>query len=305
MTTIKANGHEIEISHPGKVLFPGEKLTKMDVVEFYQKISEYMIPYVKDRPMMLHRYPNGIEDKDFYQKEEPDYFPGWIDTIKVDVKKEGAGKQEFVNCNSEASLIYCANQASITPHIWLSRKDKLHHPDKMIFDLDPPEGEFEVVQQCARDFRKVIDELEMTAFVMTTGSKGIHIVLPLDRKSEFDEVREFAKNLAHLLAGREPEKYTTETLKKKRKGRLFLDYLRNSYGQTSVATYGLRARKGAPVATPLDWDEIGDKDLHAQSYHFKNIFRRLGRKENPWKDFFKKQNSLEKAREKLDEMKDE
>jgi bifunctional non-homologous end joining protein LigD len=199
-------------------------------------------------------------------------------------------------------LIYCANQASITQHIWLSKKDKLHYPDKMIFDLDPPEGEFKVVRECAKDFRKLFDELEMAAFLMTTGSKGIHLVLPLDRKAEFDEVREFAKDVAHLLADREPEKYTVETLKKKRKSRLFLDYLRNSYGQTAVAPYSLRARKGAPVATPLDWDEVGKKDLNAQSYHVGNIFRRLGRKEDPWKDFFKKSNSLTKARKKLDDM---
>jgi len=299
---IKANGHEIEITNPDKVMFPDAGLTKKDVVEYYQKISDYILPYLEDRPMMLHRYPNGIEDKDFYQKEEPDYFPEWIDTIKVDVKKEKNDKQEFVNCNSEAALIYCANQASITSHIWLSKKNKLHHPDKMIFDLDPPEGEFKVVQDCAKDFRKLFNELKMTAFVMTTGSKGIHIVLPLDRKTKFEEVRQFAKDVANLLADHEPKKYTTETIKKKRKGRLFLDYLRNSYGQTAVAPYSLRARKGAPVATPLDWDEIVKNNLDSQTYNYSNIFRRLGNKKDLWEDFFSEKNNLKEAGEKLDEM---
>ena len=302
MTVIKTSGHEIELSNPGKEIFPDAGLTKKDLVEYYQRISEYILPYLEDRPMMLHRYPNGIDGKDFYQKEEPDYFPDWIDTIKVDVKKEGQDKQEFVNCNSEATLLYCANQASITPHVWLSKKDNLRHPDRMIYDLDPPEGEFEVVRECAKDFRKLFEELELNAFVMTTGSKGIHVVLSLDRKSGFEEVRQFAKDVANLLADRKPDNYTVETLKKKRKGRLFLDYLRNSYGQTAVAPYSLRARKGAPVATPLDWNEIGDKDLDSQSYHHGNIFRRLGSKNDPWKDFFKKQNNLTKARKKLDEI---
>ena len=304
-TTIKANGHEIEITHPQKMIFPQAGLTKKDLVEYYQRISEYILPYLEDRPMMLHRYPNGIGDKDFYQKQEPDYFPDWIDTIKVNVKKEDKEMQSFVNCNSEATLLYCANQASITPHVWLSKKQKLIHPDKMIFDLDPPDGEFKVVQDCAKDFRKLFEELELTAFVMTTGSKGIHIVLPLDRKIEFDQVRQFAKDVANLLADRKPDLYTIETLKKKRRGRLFLDYLRNSYGQTAVAPYSLRARKGAPVATPLEWDEVGKKNLDAQTYNVGNIFRRLGSKDDPWMDFFKNSNSLTKAREKLVEMMEE
>ncbi|MDZ7743440.1 MAG: non-homologous end-joining DNA ligase [Bacteroidota bacterium] len=302
MSTVKSNGHEIELSNPDKVIFPDENLTKKDLVEYYRKISEYILPYIKDRPMMLHRYPNGIDGKDFYQKEVPDYFPEWIATITVKVKKEEQDKQEFTSCNSEAALIYVANQASITPHVFLSKKGNLDHPDKMIYDLDPPEGEFEVVRECAKDFKKLFEELELNAFVMTTGSKGLHVVLPLDEKADFKEVREFAKDVANLLADREPDKYTVETLKKKREGRLFLDYMRNSHGATAVAPYSLRAKKGAPVATPLDWDEIGNKDLDAQSYNHSNIFRRLGSKKDPWKDFEKKKNSLKSARKKLDEM---
>ncbi|MCF8234249.1 MAG: non-homologous end-joining DNA ligase [Bacteroidales bacterium] len=302
MSSIEINGHEIEISNPDKVIFPEENLTKKDLVEYYRKISEYILPYIKDRPMMLHRYPNGIDGKDFYQKEVPDYFPEWIDTITVKVKKEEQDTQEFTSCNSEAALVYVANQASITPHVFLSKKGKLNNPDKMIYDLDPPKDEFEVVRECAKDFKKLFEELELNCFVMTTGSKGLHIVIPLDEQADFKEVREFAKDAANLLADREPEKYTIETLKKNREGRLFLDYMRNAHGATAVAPYALRARKGAPVATPLDWDEVGNKDLNAQSYNHSNIFRRLSSKKDPWKDFEKKKNGLKKAREKLNEM---
>ncbi len=302
MSIIKANGHKIELSNPDKLIFPEEKISKQDLVKYYQKVSDHILPYLKDRPMMLHRYPDGIQGKDFYQKDEPDYFPDWIDTIHVKVKKKGQEKQQFVNCNSKATLLYVANQASITPHVWLSKKNTLRHPDKMIYDLDPPEGEFEVVRQCARDFRKLFEELGLTAFVMTTGSKGLHIVLPLDGKADFEDSREFAKDVANLLAKRHPKDYTTESRKEKRKGRLFLDYLRNSHGQTSVAPYALRAKKGAPVATPIDWQELKDKDLHARRWHYGNIFRRLGKKKDPWKDFEHKKNNLKKARKKLDEM---
>jgi len=302
MSTIKADGQEIEISNPDKLMFADDGITKARLVEYYRKISEYILPHVENRPMMLHRYPDGIDGKDFYQKQVPDYFPDWIDTIKVRVKTEGKDEQELVNCNSQATLAYCANQASITPHVWLSTEKNLDRPDKMIYDLDPPEGDFEIVRKCARDLRELFDELELVAFLQTTGSAGVHVVLPLDGELDFNKVRKFAADVANLLAEREPDLYTVETLKAKRKKRLFLDYLRNAYGQTAVAPYSLRARKRAPVATPLDWDEIGSKDLTPQSYTLANIFRRLGNKEDPWKDFHKHANSLEKARDRLDNL---
>ncbi|RPI41419.1 MAG: ATP-dependent DNA ligase, partial [Bacteroidetes bacterium] len=215
MTTLKADGHQIELSNPGKVLFPAEGINKKDMVEYYRKISAWMLPWLENRPVMLHRYPDGIEGKNFYQKQEPEYFPGWIDTIRVKVKKRGQDIQEYVNCNSEATLLYIANQGTITPHVWLSRKESIEHPDKMIYDLDPPDGDFSIVRECAGDFRRLFEELELNVFAMTTGSKGAHLVVPLDGKTGFGESRRFARDLAGILAGRHPDRYTTETLKKK------------------------------------------------------------------------------------------
>ena len=302
MTTVSANGHEIELSNPRKLMFPGQRITKEDLVEYYRKISEYILPWLEDRPVMLHRYPDGIDGKDFYQKAQPDYFPEWIDTIRVKVKKEGQDTQDFVNCNSLETLLYLASQATITPHIWLSKRERIENPERMVYDLDPPGGDFGIVRECAGDFKELFDELGLHVFLMTTGSRGLHLVLPLDGSTGFAESRQFARDAANLLSGRDPEKYTTEIRKEKRRGRLFLDYLRNSYGQTTVAPYALRAREGAPVATPVDWDEIGNSKLDSKSYRYANIFRRIGKKEDPWKDFYGKKNSLGKARDKLDRM---
>ncbi len=302
MTHIKANGHSIEITNTDKQMFPGDNISKEDLAEYYSQMAEHIIPLTRNRPMMLHRYPDGIEGSNFYQKQTADYYPRWLKEIKVKVKKEDEDSQQMLNCDSRAALVYIANQGCITPHTWLSKRNKLNFPDKMIYDLDPPENRFDLVQQAAKDFKKFFDKLKLKSYVMTTGSKGMHLVLPLDRKADFEQTRQFAKDAANLLAKQNPGDYTVETLKKKRKGRLFLDYLRNAYGQTAVVPYALRAIEGAPVATPLSWDEVGNSKLHAQSYNYSNIFQRISQKENPWKDFNQKKNNLDKARNKLDKL---
>ncbi len=302
MTEIKAARRNIEITHPDKILFPDEKLTKKDIAEYYRKISDYILPYLEDRPLVLHRYPSGIQKSGFFQKDEPDYFPGWIKTIKVKVKVKGKNEEHLVNCDNLDTLLYVVNQGVITPHVWLSKKDHLDNPDRMIFDLDPPEGNFDLVRKGARDIRELFDKLDLTSFMMTTGSKGVHIVIPLDGKTTFDESRDFASGIAHYLAGQYPDRYTAESRKDKRKDRLFIDYLRNSYGQTGVAPYSLRARKGAPVAVPIDWDEISDSNVTSVSYTYDNIFNRLSKKADPWKDFHKHKTGLKSAKEKFEKL---
>lgn len=293
----KSSNHDIEISNPDKVMFPDTGITKSELVKYYRKISGHILPYLIDRPLTMHNYPDGIESNDFYQKDEPGYFPDWIATIEVKLKK--GGKRQMVNCRTEQTLIYLANKAMITPHIWLSSKSDLDKPDKLVFDLDPPEGNFELVQQAAADLKDLFDTLGLSSFVMTTGSKGMHIIIPLDGKSKFDSIHEFAKNIAEYLALNNPEKYTTETRIDKRKNRLFIDYLRNAYGQTMVAPYALRARNGAPVATPLDWNEALNKDMHSRKYNFGNIFRRLASKKDPWAGFKKHAGNIKQAEKKF------
>jgi bifunctional non-homologous end joining protein LigD len=286
---MKIDVHEIEISHPDKVLFPDSGITKSDLVEYYARVAKYMLPHVRGRPITMHRFPDGIEEEGFYQKEAPDYFPEWIE--RVEVRKKGGEKQYQVVCDSPATLAYIANLGCITPHIWLSRVDHLNIPDKLVFDLDPPDENFEPVREGALLLREAIQKIGLTPYLMTTGSRGLHVVIPLKPEFQFDKVRDFSKSMATVLSEAHTDRLTTEMRKEKRKGRLFLDVFRNAYGQTSVAPYAIRAKEKAPVATPIEWSEL-DTEFGPKDYRMDNIFRRLGQKEDPWKDFFEKRQSL-------------
>jgi bifunctional non-homologous end joining protein LigD len=296
--TINVSGRSIEISHPDKVFFPKAGFTKGNIADYYQRIAPTMLPYLQGRPLSMQRFPDGIKGSGFYQKERPDYFPDWIASAQIEVKEDDS-RQEQVVCNDAASLVYLADQGVITPHRWLSHADQIKKPDLLIFDLDPPEGDFEAVRFAARRLHDLLDEIEMESFVMTTGSQGLHVVTPLKPKATFDETRQFARNLGEQLAQRYPDRLTLETRKDERKGRLFLDYLRNAYGQTAVTPYALRPITGAPIATPLSWDELDDGDLGSQSYTLDNIFRRLGHKDDPWKEMPRSAVDLENARHRL------
>lgn len=297
---MEVNGQAITVERADKTLFPDAGLTKRDLADYYRRIAARMVPHMRDRPVTMQRFPDGITQSGFYQKEAPDYFPAWIRRVSIHVAEEGA-EQEQIVCNDAATLLYLANQACITPHIWLSRADKLHYPDKLLFDLDPPDDDFDPIRRAARDLRTALEEVGLTGFVMTTGSRGLHVVVPLDRGADFDAVRDFAHDLADLVANRHPDRLTTAQRKSKRRGRLFLDYLRNAYGQNSVAPYALRPLAGAPVATPLAWDELSDHELHAQRYTIDNIFRRLGQKSDPWAEMMTHVYSLAEARQRLDD----
>jgi bifunctional non-homologous end joining protein LigD len=192
------------------------------------------------------------------------------------------GVTNYVVCDSKAALTYLADQACVTPHLWLSRFDKPHNPDLLIFDLDPSGSDFEPVRQAALTLGQLLIKLGLSAFVKTTGSRGVHVVCPLDRSADFDKVRTFAEDVAHHLAGLDSANLTIEQRKEKRKGRVFIDTLRNSYAQTAVAPYALRARAGAPVATPITWEELKAPKLQPQSYNMKNIFKRLAKVKDPW-----------------------
>ncbi|MFP3898609.1 MAG: non-homologous end-joining DNA ligase [Dehalococcoidia bacterium] len=296
---ISIGRYTIQLSNTDKVLFPGDGITKGDLIDYYHKIAGTMLPYLEGRPVTMHRFPDGIGEEGFYQQEISDYFPDWVERIAV---KKQDGSVTHAICQNAATLVYLANQACITPHVWLSRKAKLDCPDVMIFDLDPPAEDFAPVRDAARSLRGFLKELGLESFVKTTGSRGLHVVVPLDRNADFDEVRDFAHGVAAALADRESEALTVEQRKDKRKGRVFVDYLRNSYGQTAVAPYAVRARAGAPIATPIDWHELGDKNITSQSFNIENIFRRLSRKEDPWQRTWHRSHSVSEARQKLDDM---
>ena len=228
---MKIGRYKVELSNQDKVLFPEPDISKGDLVAYYKNISDIILPHLKNRPLTMQRYPRGIDSKGFFQKDKSDYFPDWIESVKVS-KQDGS--VDMVIANNQATLVYLANQGMIIPHVWLSRKDKLNYPDKLIFDLDPPGKNFDLVIKGAHAIREVLEKLEMNPYVMTTGSKGIHVTVPLARQQDFNEVREFAGKISRFLAEKNPDEFTTEVRKDKRKGRLFLDYLRNSYAQTGI-----------------------------------------------------------------------
>jgi bifunctional non-homologous end joining protein LigD len=304
MSEIQVGPYTVPLSSLDKVLFPEAGLTKGDLVRYYRRIAGRMLPYLRERPLTLHRFPNGIQAGGFIQQQAADYFPAWID--RATVEKE-AGTITHAVCNNEATLVYLANQGVITPHVWLSRTDRPHHPDRMIFDLDPPGDAhagttFDPVRRAARAVRALLNDLGLSAFVMTTGSSGLHVVTPLDRSADFEAVRAFARTAAELLATQHPDALTTEQRKEKRRGRVFLDTLRNAYGQTAVPPYAVRARASAPVATPLDWEELGQRDLHPQRYTIGNLFRRLSQKEDPWAGIEQQAHALAEPHHRLTDL---
>jgi bifunctional non-homologous end joining protein LigD len=294
--TLRLNSRQIELSNQQKLFFPDSGITKGDLIDYYRRIADWMLPHLSERPLTLQRFPDGIEGHGFYQKDAPDNFPDWIK--RQDLEKSG-GTVSHVVCNDPATLVYLANQGSITLHTWLSKIDEPRRPDRMIFDLDPSGAEIEEVRFAVRRMRETLDELGLESFLMTTGSQGFHVVVPLLPELDFDEVREFARNTALLLAGSEPARLTVEQRKAPRSGRVFLDYFRNGYAQTAVAPYAVRAIEGAPVATPVDWQEL-DRNLTPRKYHIGNLFRRLAQKHDPWRSIAKRQQSLTKARRNLD-----
>ncbi len=298
---IRIGTHEIEITNPDKFIFPQDGITKEDLVHYYERIADTMLPHIRDRIISMERYPEGIMEDGFYQKRIPDSFPDWIERTPVDIREEG-GRQWQVVIRDKATLVYIADQACITPHVWLSRVDRIQRPDRLVFDLDPSDEGFESVRDGSGMIRNILEELELVPFVMTTGSQGLHVVVPIERNVSFEDSRAFARDVARLMSVRYPEQVTDQIRKSKRGGRLFIDYLRNSFGQTTVAPYAMRPHPGAPVATPIDWRELEDFELTSQAYTISNIFRRLGQKSDPWKDIRKSQRSLTKARPLLDAM---
>ncbi len=291
--------YTVEITSRNKLYFPESGLTKDDLVDYYQRVAGRMLPYLENRAVMLHRFPNGIEQGGFFQKQVSGYFPDYIE--RVTLEKEGGSVTHPVIENA-AALVYLANQGAITFHTWLSRLDKPDHPDRLIFDLDPSVRGFELVRFAARAFRDIVKEIGLVPFLMTTGSRGLHVTMPLDRSADFDTVRDFAQDLALLMAQRHPDQLTVEHQKRKRGRRLYLDTARNSYAQTAVAPYSVRARPGAPVAAPLEWKELDDPDLRSDKYNIENLYERLEKRGDPWRDMGQHARSLEEPRRQLDKL---
>lgn len=286
----------MNITNPDKLLFPKARITKQEFVAYYQKIAPIMLPHIKGRPLTMNRFPDGVQGETFYQKDAPDYFPDFIPLQPVE--KSDGGVVNYPLINTQAALAYLANYVCV-PHVWLSREPKLNYPDRMIFDFDPAPGvSFTTVKWAAKELKNLLDDLQLPAFVMTTGSRGLHVVVPLKRLYLFDEVREFAQELARYLIEQHPTKLTLKMKKSERGKKIFVDTLRNAWSATAVAPYGVRAKEGAPIATPLKWSELSNI-ISAQHYTIKNIFQRIARVGDLWKDIHKNGTALTVGRKKL------
>ena len=297
---MQTGNHKLQISKKEKVLFPKSDITKNDIVLYYDAIADHILPFLKNRPLTLQRFPHGIGQQGFFQKNASAYFPDWIQTVKV---KKVDGWLNQVVCNTKETLIYLVNQYTLTFHVTLSTVNSINKPDKMIFDLDPPKGNFLLAVDGAKTIRQLLEEvLKLKTYIMTSGSKGLHVVVPLKCQEDFDEVREFTRQVSQYIADKNPEKYTTAIRKNQRKGRLYIDFLRNSYMQTSVSPFSIRAIMGAPVATPLQWTELNKRGMSAQTYTIHNIFKRMEQVENPWRDFNENAKSILSAKKRLFEL---
>jgi bifunctional non-homologous end joining protein LigD len=296
-TEVRVGRRAIRVTNPDKPLFPDDGITKTGLVEYYRRVAGWMLPHLRDRPVSMERFPDGIGGERIVQKTAPAYFPGWIPRVRV--PKQG-GSVEHPLCGDAATLAYLASQACITPHVWLSRVDRPDHPDQMIFDLDPPGESFEDARVAALRLRSLLDELELPSFVKTTGGRGLHVLVPLDRSADFDTVRRFARDAAAVLAGRHPDRLSVEQRRDKRRGLLYVDTMRNAYAQTAAPPYAVRARPGATVATPLTWDEVGDASLTPARFTIGTIFGRLDGGDDPWRDVRRRGRSLTRARARLE-----
>ncbi|MFC4005014.1 non-homologous end-joining DNA ligase [Prauserella oleivorans] len=287
-----------DVSSAGKLFYPADGITKGDVVAHYRTVADVMVPHLRGRPLTLRRYPDGIDAEGWFQKEASAHFPEWLRTERVPQRTKPGEFVRHAVCDDATTLEYLASQATIEFHIWLSRVDSLDNPDLLVLDLDPADTTgLPELRDVARRARSLFAGIGLMPYLQTTGGRGFHIVTPLLGDAGFDEVRELAQRAAQRLAAEDRDRLTTAQRKDKRGQRIFLDTNRNAYGQTFVAPYSLRARPGAPVATPIDWSELGKTE--PEGYHPRRIRQRLARKNDPWHDIHADAASAARALEKL------
>lgn len=297
--TLEIDGINVSVSNLEKPLWPKEGITKYDLIDYYLAVSEYILPFLKDRPQNLHRHPNGIDKDGFYQKDTPEGYPDWIETIPI--HSESSNKQvDYMLCQREATLIYMANLGCIEINPWNARIGSLDRPDYIVIDLDPSEkNDFKQVIEVAQAFYALLQKLKVEGYCKTSGSSGLHIYIPLGAKYTFEEGRDFCKLLCTVIQEQLPTLTTMERPLKARKGRIYLDYLQNRAGQTLASVYCVRPKPGATVSTPLLWKEVNSK-LDKDAFTIFTIQDRLKKYPDLFKEVLGKGISIEKALERLD-----
>lgn len=290
------------ITHPEKVLFPEDGITKGDLAAYYQAVAPVLLPHIKNRPVTMERYPAGIGKKGFWQKDVSKGFPEWLQRVEAP-KKDGVVHHPLIV--DTRSLLWVVNQNTITPHVWVSRAPDLYHPDILIFDLDPPDDRRpERLRAAAVALRDLLEELGLRSWVKTSGSKGFHIAVPLDAKTETGKAAGFAHGVGRLLVQRYPKDLTLEFYKSDRAGRILVDTGRNDYSATFAAAYAVRPKKGAPVSAPCTWDEVVTGEVAPRSLTLRNVPDRVSQAGDLWADMRRRRRSLAPAIDALKEQLD-
>ena len=284
------------ITHPEKVMFPDDGITKGDLAAYYAAMAPVMLPHISGRPITMERYPAGIGKKGFWQKDVSKGFPEWLERVEVP-KKDGVVHHPLIT--DAQSLLWVTNQNTITPHVWVSRAPDLMHPDVSVFDLDPSRDNPDMLRAAAVALRDLLDELGLPCWIKTSGSKGFHIVTSLDGSSDLGEAAGFAHAVGRLLVQRYPKELTLEFHKKDRAGRILIDTGRNDYSATFAAAYAVRAKPGAPVSAPCTWDEVVEGKVGPASFNVRNMAARIEKAGEVWADMRKKRRSLAKPIAKL------
>ena len=284
------------ITHPEKVLFPGDGITKGDLAAYYESIAPVMLPHLRGRPVTMERYPAGIGRKGFWQKDVSKGFPEWLKRVEVP-KTDGVVHHPVVS--DTRSLLWVANQNTITMHVWTSRVPDLYRPDICVFDLDPSQDDPADVRAAALGLRDLLAELGLPSWIKTSGSKGFHIAVPTDGKTSMDEVAGFANDVGRLFVSLAPDRLTQEFSKADRRGRIYVDTGRNGYSATFAAAYTVRAKPGAPVSAPCTWDEVERGEVAPASFTLRTMPARVARVGDLWADMRRRGRSLSRPSAKL------
>ncbi|UYQ92692.1 non-homologous end-joining DNA ligase [Chitinophaga horti] len=297
---VKLNGHQVQLTNQSKIYWPEEKITKGELVDYYLSVADIMLPHLKNRPMSLHRFPNGIKGVSFYQKDlDVKNIPDWLKTVAIHASSTGKDV-DYLLCNNEATLAYMANLGCIEVNPWLSRTTNLDNPDYIVLDLDPEDISFKHVIDTALCIRDILEEMDIGSYVKTSGSTGLHIYIPVACKYEYEVCRFFAQHVATEAHERMPDVTSITRAKAQRKHKVYIDYLQNSFGQTVAAPYSARPKPGATVSAPLLWKEVTGK-LKISDYHIGNMHKRLDKVGDLWKEIHKQRNDLKAIIKNMDQ----
>ena len=271
-----AETNTVELTSADRVLFPEDGITKADLFEYYRAVAPTIVPHLKNRPFTMKRYREGIRGPGFFQKQAPKGMPSWIETrrFRTFPREGGSREVDFPLVNDERALLWMVQMHCIDMNAWYSRVDKPHRPDFVLFDLDPPDDGFALAIEVAHLIRELLDELALPGYVKTSGADGIHVVAPITRRSTFEQTYHLAERASRLLEQRHPGKVTTEWLKKKREG-VLVDHRQNGWGKTIASVYSVRPKPGAPVSTPLRWEEL-TADVRPRHFTMEVALRRVG-----------------------------